>query len=81
MNPSIFQKELATIKHLGRVNDIKICLDWTTSLPRKLKQTKNVRWMKFPFELSRPLGFHLVYYKPVTFQSLLVEFKDRTTTG
>jgi hypothetical protein len=59
---SAFQKELMTVKHLAKVNDVQVdidrmlrrklirkSLDLTTSLPRELNQDKRKRWIRLPF--------------------------------
>lgn len=62
LSPSNFKKELDTIVHIAKTNDIKIdvqklvrkklisrALDTTTSLPRdKKKKKKNEKWIRLP---------------------------------
>ena len=63
LNSPAFQKDLVSIKHLIRVSDINVdvewmildkkiirkCLDSTTSLVRSFKRRKNKRWVTLPF--------------------------------
>ena len=66
-----FQKELATIKHLARVNEVRVdidtmvrrkiirkCLDSTTVIPRISSCGKRERWIRLPFlgPFSNKLG-------------------------